>query len=156
MKLYEIVMLYDELATETDEQCYRDTKESIMFELAEKSTNIVAILTDIQGDVQKIDNEIKRLQELKKAKVANQEKLKKMVTWAMQEMNLKKVDTALGVLRLRKSEQVIIEDAGKIPAKFITIKQEELIDKMGIKAALKNGETILGARIQENSNLNLK
>ena len=156
MKLYEIVMLYDELSAETDEQCYKDTKESIMFELAEKSTNIVAILTELQGDVQKIDNEIKRLQDLKKYKAANQEKLKKLITWAMQEMGLKKVDTALGVLSLRKSEQVIIEDAEKIPAKYTNIKQEVTIDKTRIKTAIKNGELVEGAKLQENNNLNLK
>lgn len=56
----------------------------------------------------------------------------------------------------RKSTQVIVDEFNFHDVRFTTIKEVKSIDKMGIKEALKNGEKIDGAYLQENKNLQIK
>ena len=58
----------------------------------------------------------------------------------------------------RKSEAVEIEDATKIPAEFMRTPKmpEPAPDKVALKAALKEGREVPGARIEERRTLNIK
>jgi len=157
MKLYEIVELFEENEQDkTDEQMYQDQKESIIFELKEKITNVIANIQNMKGDIEKINNEVERLQGLKKRADKKLNSINNYILWAMQEIGKKKIDTHLGSISLRKSEQVIIDDETKIPAKFTTIKQTEQVNKTDIKKALKAGEKVEGAYIKINQNLQIK
>ena len=156
MKLYEITNMLAENENETDEKCYEDTKEILLEELNNKSSSIIKVFQNFKGNVDIIDQEIKRLQGLKQAINKQSERLKEYVTMAMQEAKLDKVETPLGKLSFRKSTSVEIEDESKIPAKYITIKQTESISKTDIGKDLKAGKEVAGAKLVTKKNLQIK
>ena len=55
----------------------------------------------------------------------------------------------------RKSESIEIEDEAQIPEEWL-IPQAPKVDKVGIKAAIKNGELVPGVFIQEKQNIQIK
>ena len=156
MNLYEITTMIIENEGEQDIKCYEDTKELLLEELKNKSANIIKVFQTFEGNITALEAEITRLTELKKDNQKKKDTLKEYVTKAMVEADIKKVDTPLGILSFRKSQSVIIEDEMKIPRKFVTIKHTELINKKEIGDAIKNGEEVAGAFIQEKQNLQIK
>lgn len=68
----------------------------------------------------------------------------------------KKFETARVRYSYRKTASVQIDDATKIPKKYIRTKIEEAPDKVAIKDALKNGEDVPGCSLQETNSLTIK
>lgn len=67
-----------------------------------------------------------------------------------------KLQTVAGTVSYRKSEQVKISDSSLIDKKFLVEKIEVTEDKKAIKEAIKNGELVLGAYLEEKRNLQMK
>jgi hypothetical protein len=100
-----------------------------------------------------IDEEIKRLQALKKHHNNITKNLKDRLLNAVNlfgpfEVGFTKFST-------RKSESVIVEDVNSLPKDFKVIKVTEQADKKAIKESLKAGNKIEGCSIQENKNLKI-
>ena len=64
-KFLSVLNMADE---DVDPQVIQDTLDSIELELNEKVDNIVGLKRSVDSDVDAIDKELKRLQELKKSK----------------------------------------------------------------------------------------
>ena len=56
----------------------------------------------------------------------------------------------------RKSKQVVITDEDSIPPMYIKTKVENAPDKTAIKKAIEGGETVTGAQVVENQNIQIK
>lgn len=56
----------------------------------------------------------------------------------------------------RKSTQCVVDESVFQDDRFVVIEEVKKIDKMGIKKALTNGETLPGATLIENQNLQIK
>jgi hypothetical protein len=110
----------------------------------------------VSAEVDTITNEIKRLQERKKAKEKTVERLKTNVTGAMRIFEKHKIDSPLISLSLRKSEAVEIQDENVIPKEYVVEKVTYSPDKTAIKKAIKSGIEVEGAVIVENQNLQIK
>jgi hypothetical protein len=153
MKLYEIT----ELIKKSEElELTQDDLELLEIELKEKSDNIIKYVQNLEGNINIIDTEIKRLQELKKTEKNKIERMKEYIKYSMDKMGLKKIESPIGKISLRKSESVEIEDIEKIPGEFVTIKQTFNPDKTAIKKAIKEGREIPGAKIIIKENINIK
>ena len=111
------------------------------------------VVNKLEYDCDIIDQEIKRLQAIKKSNLSTIERMKSTVANAMQNFGINEVKSETMKLSFRKSETCEIDNEKLIPAKFkkevVTVK----IDKAAIKAAIKRGEDVQGARLQENQNL---
>jgi CxxC motif-containing protein len=138
--------------TEELEQALTLNKEN----LQTKGTNYGLIIKQLDGECAIIDSEIDRLSLLKKSRAKTVEKLKNNLSVAMQIFDIEKIETPLLKISFRKSETCEIDDAALIDKKYITEKTTESIDKTAIKAAIKAGEIVVGARIQENKNIQIK
>ena len=114
------------------------------------------VVKKLEYECDTIDAEIKRLQGLKKSRKTTIERMKSTVANAMQTFGITEVKSETMKLNFRKSDTCEIEDEKLIPAKYkqevVTVK----IDKMAIKKAIKAGEDVQGARLQENKNLQIK
>jgi uncharacterized protein YdhG (YjbR/CyaY superfamily) len=153
MKLYEIT----ELIKKSEElELTQDDLELLEIELKQKSDNIVKYINNLESNINVIDTEIKRLQELKKTEKNKLDNLKEYIKYCLNKMNVKKIDSTLGKITIRKSESVEIEDIEKIPGEFVTIKQTFNPDKTAIKKAIKEGREIPGAKIIIKENINIK
>lgn len=101
-----------------------------------------------------VDNEIKRLQGLKKQNNNVIDKLKNSLVSAIELYG----DFTIGTntFSLRKSERVEVEDVNLLPKEFKTVKVTEQADKVEIKKALKLGQQIKNCYIRTVYNLKIK
>ncbi|HBH0441785.1 TPA: siphovirus Gp157 family protein, partial [Clostridioides difficile] len=111
-----------------------EIKEIIKQEIQNKNTRIVSVILNIDSDINSIDSEIKRLQELKRVKKNTLDRLKSNIKDCMELLGTKKVETVLGNISIRKSAgSLVIEDEEKIPAIYKTVEQVVKVDKNTIK-----------------------
>ena len=83
-------------------------------------------------------------------------RLKDALREAMIVSAIDKIESPLFKLSLRRSESVEVDIVEALPSQFINIKNVVTADKVAIKEAIKRGENIIGARIIENFNLQIK
>ncbi|MBF9863248.1 siphovirus Gp157 family protein, partial [Clostridioides difficile] len=138
--LYELttdLLEIEEGLTETtgnETEKLEEIKEIIKQEIQNKNTRIVSVILNIDSDINSIDSEIKRLQELKRVKKNTLDRLKSNIKDCMELLGTKKVETVLGNISIRKSAgSLVIEDEEKIPAIYKTVEQVVKVDKNIIK-----------------------
>lgn len=114
------------------------------------------IVKELEGNIDLIDLEIKRLNALKKPLVNSIDRLKNNLSQAMQMFEVTELKTPLLKINFRKSESVEIEDIGLLDSNFIKTTITKTADKIAIKDAIKSGENVQGAVLVTNQNLQIK
>lgn len=112
------------------------------------------VIKQYEGEESLIDAEIKRLQELKKKSHKVSYYLKERISVAMQEFGLTEVKSPTLKLSFRKSEAVEVFDESLLNQKYFNYKPT--VDKTTIKADLKEGIEVEGARLVTNQNLQIR
>lgn len=144
-KLYEIVGEFKELlemASEEnmDQKLISDTLEGVEFEFEEKADGYAKVVKMLEGDVEAIDKEIKRLTEKKNTIKNNISGIKKNLENAMLVTGKTKFKTLLFGYNIQKNPaSVSIDDETLIPKDF-WIEQEPKLDKKLLAAFLKENE----------------
>lgn len=144
-KLYEIVGEFKELlemASEEnmDQKLISDTLEGVEFEFEEKADGYAKVVKMLEGDVEAIDKEIKRLTEKKNTIKNNISGIKKNLENAMLLTGKTKFKTLLFGYNIQKNPaSVSIDDETLIPKDF-WIEQEPKLDKKSLAAYLKENE----------------
>jgi len=160
MNLYQITREALELAYLLETEELTPELEAMLVinqeQLQTKAGNYAKVIANIQSDSDAIDNEIKRLKEMKESKDRAITRLKDAVKNAMLTSAIDKIESPLFKLSLRRSESVEVNVVEALPENYITRKVVLTADKLSIKDAIKRGETINGARILENFNLQIK
>lgn len=168
MKLYEItkeMRVLDELFLSCIDEETGEVKDDGVIDILEqelklqlqtKGAGIIKSFKNSEAMLNGVDEEIKRLQALKKS-ISNQiNSRKEYIVRNMEMMGITKIETELGNLSLRKSKSVNIYDESLIDKKFIEIETKEKISKTEIKKAIEAGENVQGANIVEKNSLNIK
>ena len=125
-------------------------------ELNKKSGGYISVINKLSSEIDFIDAEVKRLQELKKVRKNAQNRLKNAIKDAMLIYDIDKIELPLNKISLRKSESVQITcDINDLPSDMKKIKVEA-ISKTEIKKMLKAGRVVEGVEIVENKNLQIK
>lgn len=124
-------------------------------DLKDKSANVIAVVRNQELTIEALDNEIERLKTMKDGIKKKLDKFKCYVKNAMLVNNIERIDTTLGAIKFTKSTTTEIYDESLIDSRFIEIVTTEKISKEKIKAALKAGEEVQGARLVENKNLKI-
>lgn len=144
-KLYEIVGEFKELlemASEEnmDQKLISDTLEGVEFEFEEKADGYAKVVKMLEGDVEAIDKEIKRLTEKKNTIKNNISGIKKNLENAMLVTGKTKFKTLLFGYNIQKNPaSVSIDDETLIPKDF-WVEQEPKLDKKSLAAFLKENE----------------
>ncbi len=160
MNLYEITREAQELAflLETDELT-PELEAALLInqdQLQVKAGNYAKVIANIQSDSDAIDVEIKRLKSIKDTKDRSINRLKEALRDAMLISGIDKIESSLFKLSLRRSEAVEVDVVEALPNAFVNVKNVVTADKVAIKEAIKRGEFVMGARIIENFNLQIK
>lgn len=124
-------------------------------ELEVKSIAYVEVIKQRESFNDRIDEEIKRLQAMKKSNDTLVSRLKSNLLQAVSIFG----NYEAGFLKIgtRKSKQVVVDyDVNDLPKQYKTVKVTETPDKVAIKKALESGETVYGCRLVENVNLTIK
>ena len=114
------------------------------------------IVKELEGNIDLIDLEIKRLNALKKPLVNSIDRLKNNLSQAMQMFEVTELKTPLLKINFRKSESVEIEDLALLDSNYIKVVTTKTADKVAIKDAIKQGENVQGAVLVTNQNLQIK
>jgi hypothetical protein len=126
-------------------------------ELQEKAINYGSAMRSLESDVSIIDEEIKRLTALKKAKTGAIDRMKESVLNAMLIYGIEKVASPTLNLSVRNNpESVDIPMTELLDAKFLVTKTTVSPDKVAIKKAIQNGENVEGATLVRTQSLLIK
>lgn len=129
--------------------------EELTQDLKDKSTNVIAVVRNQELTIEALDNEIKRLQAMKDSIKKKLDKFKTYIKSSMIVNNIEKIETPIGTIKFTKSISTEIYDESLIDSRFIEVVTTEKISKEKIKAALKAGEEVQGAKLVENKNLKI-
>lgn len=128
--------------------------EELTQDLKDKSANVIAVVRNQELTIEALDTEIKRLQAMKDSIKKKLDKFKTYIKSSMLVNNIEEIETPLGTIKFTKSTTEIYDES-LIDKKFIEVVTTEKISKEKIKAALKAGEEVQGARLVENKNLKI-
>lgn len=150
--LYELTGQYLQLldmAEDSDPEVFADTLECLEGELEEKADNYAKVIKILEGDVNSIDSEIKRLQERKKSISANVKRIKSNLENTMRVTGKTKFKTLLFSFGIQKNPaSVSILDETNIPEEFWK-PQDPVLDKTKLKDYLTlNGSTEYAELVQ--------
>jgi hypothetical protein len=141
----------DELTPELEQRlCFSQN------EVQSKGCFLAPIMLNNEIAIDAIDNQIKRLKELKDKKERAINRTKNALKIAMLANGIDKIESPLFKLTLRRSESVEVDIVEALPSQFLNVKNVVTADKVAIKDAIKRGENVFGARIVENFNLQIK
>ena len=142
---------------ELDGELTPELEEQLEINQEQLQTKTVAyreIIKAKEAYVQTIDNEIKRLQALKKSQGNIVTRLKDRLLDAVKMYGVIEIGTFK--FSTRKSTQVIVNaEVNKLPTEFKTIKVTETPDKTAIKKAIQAGQVIEGCELIEVLNLKI-
>ena len=142
---------------ELDQETINDTRESIKYLLEEKSEQLELILKEQEMKEEKCKEISRYYAEKAKETKDKKDAFKRMIMETMENLGVKKIETATGTFTIRKNAPaLIIEDDRLIPEKFKTIVLETKIEKTEIKKALKDGAEIEGVRLESSQSLLIK
>jgi hypothetical protein len=158
MNLYNIKSEYLAIAHElTEGELTPELEQALIItqeNLQEKAINYGYVIKNFESEVDIIEEEIKRLNALKKARINAVEKLKTNISDAMQLFGILEVKAPTFKMNFRTSESVEIFEG--LDNEFITEKVSYQPDKIAIKNAIKEGRTVNGAALVTNFNLQIK
>lgn len=125
-------------------------------EFEDKALSYGFVIKSLDDQLELIDKEFARLDKIREKIDRTKTKVKEVLSEAMQQFGFDKIETPLLKLSFIKRDAVEIIDENLIPAEFIKVKQVESVDKIGIKAALKEGVNVPGAELVKNKSLQIK
>lgn len=147
----ELEGLLDRLEEAGDDEATEEVKEikaTVEKLIKSKSEGLIAVVRANEMMIENIEAERKRLADLKTKKQARIDSIKKYALECMQAMEVKKIETHLGNMTVRKGTgKVIIDDLTKIPEEYRVTKIEVREDRTAIKKAIKDGQEIPGAHL---------
>ena len=162
MNLYQINQKYIDILGMTDEDgCLSEDAfaalEEIQGEETRKIDNVALFIKNTEVFANAIKNEEKALSDRRKTYENKVERLKKYLSDYLLAKGKEKFETQSVVLSFKKSSPVNIFDEAAILADHPELTTTEIkVSKEKVKAAIKAGQTIPGAEIIENQNLQIK
>lgn len=157
MKLYELINDYQEMIEnqELTEEQKQEVCSLIEEELKDKENSLLCVDRNFKSDIEAIDNEIKRLQAMKKSKQNAHERFRSYVSETLKALGLEKVKNTFGSIYFKKSEAVEIDGRIEdIPMEYLKVEYKP--NKTELKKAIKDGNEIKGVRIVETESIVFK
>lgn len=161
MKLYELTQNYlnlQDLLENPDipQELIAKSLDEVGEQLEEKAENIAKLIKTMEIDITGFKEEEKRLSEQRKVLENRVKSLKEYLDSAMKATNKLKFKGKLFSFNIQKnSPSVDIVDESLIPKTFFK-QQEPILDKTSLLSALKEGQTIEGAKIKQTESLRIK
>lgn len=138
--------------TETGEVFDDKALDQLALDWDTKVTNTGCFIKNMESDIVAIKSEVERLRERQKRLEKRVESLKGYLSFCL---DGKKFHSPQVDISFRKSEKVIA-DIDRIPEQFKRRIEEIKPDLAGIKKAIKAGEEVAGAFIEEKQNIQIK
>lgn len=138
-----------------DPQAIEDTLEGLDYEIEAKADGYAKIDKMLQAQIDMCAAEIKRIQGIKKVYENNQTRLKANLEKCMRLTGKTKFKTDLFSFGIQKNPpSLVIDDEKAVPPEYLVIEAKP--NKDAIKEALKNGEEISWAHMQQTEGLRIR
>lgn len=119
--------------------------------LKSKVEGIVKWTIDLEGREKAIEAEIERLQKMKSTVSNLHDRLREYVHASMLRAEIQKIELPTMTISVQKNPPSLeLVDVEAVPAKYVTIKTEKVIDRRSMLADLKAGEVMTCARLRTN------
>lgn len=144
-------------SSDLDPQTIADTIEGAQGEIEAKATNVAMFMKDLEAQVEAIKNAQKMMEERRKAIEAKAQNINKYLFENMKRTGISKIACPYFEIAIKKNPpSVVIEDEAVIEDKYIVTKTVHQVDKTAIKEALKAGQQVAGARLEQGERLEIK
>lgn len=148
--------LLDLMEQGIDPEVLKDTLESIQASIDVKVDNTIGLIRSVEGDIDVVDKEIKRLQAVKKQKQNLTQNLKDYMQDMLDYRDLKNYRTSTNyIYKRRNAPSVYITNESLIDKSYF-VEQAPKLDKKSIREDLKNGADIHGAELRDSESLVIK
>lgn len=151
--LYEIdSAIMDCVDSDTGEIINEDKLNALLMERSEKLEGVALWIKNLESLVTalKVEEET-----LKKRREMTSKKVESLKNWLSAAADYQKFETSRVAVSFRRSEQTIVDES-VIDKKWLKEKVTYTPDKSAIKAAIKAGQTVAGAKIVVNQNIQIK
>ena len=142
-----------------DEQTFKDTLESISGDIETKSINVAMFVRNLESSAAAIEAQIEMMSERAAAIRKKANHVRDYLLSNMEHAKLQKIESPFFVPSIRKNPpSLIVDDEKKIPPSFLKIPEppSPSLDKAALKDALKAGQEVPGAHLEQKSRLEIK
>jgi len=141
-----------------DDDVITDAWEQQTDALAEKGENVAKYMKIVDGEIAVIDEEIKRLQALKKTKQNGKDRIKALMQDAMESAGEKKLSCGTFTLSIQNNPPKVVMDCegvDGIPEMYLTFPEPE-VNKTKIKESLQKGYEMEWAHLEVSRSLRIR
>lgn len=138
---------------ETGEILDSSALEQLQIARDEKIENIALFIKDLNAEAKAIADE---MDNLKKRKITTANKADSLQQYLRNMLSGEKFKTSKCSISYRKTQAVNVLDQEALPREYIRVKITEEPDKMAMKEAMKAGEEIPGAELEERTSMIIK
>lgn len=144
MTLYNISERYENIL-EVQNELTQGELAAILIDIEDefntKAENIAKVIAEFDNQEIALENEIKRLNERKKAVETRKAWLKDYLLINMQRIGKSSIKSDLFTIKVRNNPpSVVLRDENRVPEEFKITKTETKVDKKSLKEFLKNNE----------------
>ena len=158
--LYEIAKDYKdalEELTDIEDEAVVNTLEGLKGTLETKSENIIKYTQNLNSTIHAMKEAEKSMAERRKKLEKKVLGIKQYVKNVMEENQINKIETVNFDLSIRKNPpKAVIEDQEMIPKDFVETHVTEKININKVKEELKKGASVQGARLVQETRLDIK
>lgn len=139
MKLYEITEAYNNLLdADLEQEQINQALNVIDDEFEVKAENIAKLISSINGDIETLKTEEKRLADKRKSYERKIESLKDYLFNNLQMVDKKKIQTPLYKISIQKNPaKLVVKDEKRVPDEYFKVVKQ--LDKTKLKNAVKDG-----------------
>lgn len=148
--------LLDLMEQGIEPEVLKDTLESIEASIDVKVDNTIGLIRNVEGDIDTVDKEIKRLQTVKKQKLTFIHTLKTLLQDMLEYRDLKNYRTSTNYIYKRRNAPSVHIANEKLIDKSYFIEQAPKLDKKALKEDIQNGADVPGAELHESESLVIK
>ena len=124
-----------------DTETIIDTLNAIESAIEDKAENYHGFIRQLEGEIQTINTEQKRLADLKRSKVNLIDRLKQNLIAALEATGSERIQTDTVIISLRNNAYTLdIQDESNIPMEFVEEVIERKIDKRALLQYVKENE----------------
>jgi hypothetical protein len=157
--LYSISQRYNALMALLDDDSIsqEDVNNALVLiddELQNKGENILSFLQKLDDIEEQAKRRKKEIDTYIKGIANKKKRLEKACLYALDNMQVKSILTSKGEIKAKKNPpSVVIDDYSAIPGRYISTKIDYVVDRTAIKAAIKAGEEVPGAHLEQRTSL---
>lgn len=135
----------------------RDTLESMSGDLEHKAQNVAMMVRSLEADAAAVKQWAKDANDRAKAIEARAEAMRDYLAQNMTACGIEKIEGPGVKISFRKSSAVVIDEPGLIPSEFMKTPEPPppAPDKKAIGDAIKAGQEVPGAHIEQRRNLQI-